>query len=158
MPADVSHFTSAGFFQNITPSNFTIMKKIVCLFIIFMSFAACTPKDYSSKETIDLLAATSVAFPTTFEVDTISEISITYSLPNQCYSFYDFYYYKSDNNRTVAIQALNSNQDVCTQTAVVQTQILKFKPTFAGTYTFKFYKGKDDAGVDQYFTYQAVVN
>lgn len=134
------------------------MKKIIYYFILITAFAACTPKDNAPDEKLVILPVAEVTFPTTFEENVVSEIPIKFALPNGCHRFYDFYYLKSDNTRTVAIVAVNSNQEVCSQNVTIATQILKFKPALAGTYTFKFYKGQDAAGADEFFEYEAVVN
>lgn len=134
------------------------MKKIVYYFILLSALVACTPKDNAPDEKLVILPVTEVTFPTTFEENVVAEIPLKFALPNGCHRFYDFYYLKSENIRTVAIVAVNSNQEVCTQSVTVATQILKFKPALAGTYTFKFYKGKDAAGVDEFFEYEAIVN
>lgn len=134
------------------------MKKIIYLFILSALLISCTPKDNAPNETLVILPVTEVTFPTTFQENVVTEIPVKYSLPNGCHRFYDFYYLKSENIRTVAIVAVNSNQDVCSGGIVTATQILKFKPALAGTYMFKFYKGKDSAGSDEFFEYEAVVN
>ena len=134
------------------------MKKIIYLSLLAIIFASCTPQDTGPEETLVTLPITEVTFPTTFTENVVTEIPIKYVLPDGCHRFYDFYYLKTNNIRTVAIIAVKVSQDVCAQALVTETQILKFKPTLAGTYTFKFYKGKDAAGVAEYFEYDAVVN
>ena len=134
------------------------MKKALYLFVLTIVLFSCTKKEESSRENLDLLAVTEVTFPTVFQENVVTEIPVKFALPNGCFRFYDFYYRKNDNTRTVAIVAVNSNQDACTQAIVSETQILKFKPVLAGTYTFKFYKGKDANGVDEFFEYEAIVN
>ena len=134
------------------------MKKIVYFFILSLLVVACTPKDNAPDEKLVILPVTEVTFPTVFTENEVTEIPVKYALPNGCHRFYDFYYLKSENTRTVGIVAVNSNQEVCTQGIITATQILKFKPPLAGTYTFKFYKGQDANGVDEFFEYEAVVN
>lgn len=134
------------------------MKKIIYLFILAALFVSCTPKDDGPDANFVILPVTEVTFPTVFETNVVTEIPVKYALPNGCHWFYDFYYLKSENTRTVGIVAVNSNEDICTQGITTATQILKFKPVLAGTYTFKFYKGKDANGVDEFFEYEAIVN
>lgn len=134
------------------------MKKLFYLSVLSIILASCTTQDNALEVKPVLLPVTEVTFPTTFTENVVTEIPVKYALPDGCHQFYDFYYLKTDNTRTVAIIATKVIQDVCTQAVTTETQILKFKPALAGTYKFKFFKGKDAAGVDEYFEYDAVVN
>lgn len=134
------------------------MKKFICLSIVFYLFMSCTSYDVTSTERLVILPVTEVAFPATFAENEVTEIPIKYALPDGCHRYYDLYYNKDSNTRTVAIVAVQAKQGACTQSVTTMTQILKFKPTLAGTYTFKFYKGKDATGLDAFYEFQAVVN
>jgi hypothetical protein len=134
------------------------MKRILFLIITALFITSCSlPEDETT--TVDLVPVNTVEMPTAFAKDSITEIPVTYTRPTSCHVFSDFYYYINGNERTVAVYCAKLNQDICTTDVPYPTTVpLRFKPAYLGTYHFKFFTGTDDAGLDQFIEYDAVVN
>ncbi|RAR72828.1 hypothetical protein [Flavobacterium aciduliphilum] len=132
----------------------TLFLVITLSFLLF----SCSKHDDDSNQTLETIPVSQVDMPTKFAKDSITEIPLSYIRPTVCHSFYDFYYYRDGNTRTVAIITLNQNTGNCPVSQTTYTIPLKFKPIALGTYHFKFWIGTDSQGVDQYAEYDAVVN
>ena len=82
---------------------------------------------------------------------------ITYSTyASGCDRFYDYDYRIDNLNRFVTSYTYKEN-NVCTQVTYVGANQFNFKPVEKGTYTFKFWYGKDNAGNDLWITKTIVV-
>jgi len=133
------------------------MKKIVSALILCLLFAACAPE--GDEYSLEVLPIAKVEMQTVFAKDSITEIPVKYLRPSNCYFYEDFYYERNEFTRVVAIYNSKLNKDNCQ--ALVNDTIevpLRFKPTQLGTYTFKFWKGTNVDGVDEFYEYTAVVN
>ena len=134
------------------------MKKIIIALALSFGILSCSVEEGDSYSLV-VLPVAKVEMETAFAKDSTTTIDVKYLRPSKCYFFEDFYYQKQDLNRVVAIYNAKLNRDDC---QVVQndsvTVPLKFRPTELGTYTFKFWKGTNAQGVDEFYEYQAVVN
>ena len=128
------------------------MKKIVLIFAGIFLLVRCSPGDENNpKFHLELLPVHSSTFPTQFTKDVEYEIPIQFVRPSNCHVFEGFYYDKSLNTRTVAIQSSVLEQGNCIVTPQPpSTQILRFKPTTETSYIFKLWKGVDASGADIY--------
>jgi len=134
------------------------MKKIISVLVIGFLFASCDVGNSDTSQ-LELLPVSSVVMPTEFAKDSVTEIPVKYIRPTTCYFFNDFYYNKIEFQRTVAIYAVNLNENLCQADNVTEIEVpLKFKPTALGTYHFKFWIGDNSAGVGQYIEFDAVVD
>lgn len=127
------------------------MKKLIALICLFVLSISCTKEFDGPRVHFELLPVESVVLPTSFSVNTENEIEINYLKPTSCHGFDGFYYTKDASTRTIAIQnyVIEEEEQGCFPlTNQLQTQVLRFKPTTAGTYLLKFWKGKDTNGVD----------
>ncbi|WP_329806784.1 hypothetical protein [Flavobacterium facile] len=125
------------------------MKKIVALIGIFLLSISCSVDDNSPKLHYELLKIDSVELPTDFIINEENDIQINFIRPSNCYGFDGFYYEKNEFTRTVAVQGIVFDRDNCTPLSnPISSQTLHFTPTVSGTYTFKFWKGKDANNVD----------
>jgi hypothetical protein len=133
------------------------MKKIIFISVISFLLFSCVPEGESYS--LEILPVARVEMQTAFAKDSVTEIPVKYVRPSNCYFYEDFYYIKDNFTRTVAIYNSRLNKDNC-QTFENDTIMvpLKFKPTTLGTYTFKFWKGVNTAGEDEFFQYEAIVN
>lgn len=124
------------------------MKKLIALFTLFFIVSSCNIESDSNKLYYELLPIESVEMPTEFHVNEENPITIKFLRPTSCHGFDSFYYEKEGKTRTVAIQSfvLEQNTGCETLTNSVLEQTLRFLPTETGTYTFKFWKGKDANG------------
>jgi hypothetical protein len=134
------------------------MKPIFLILAVSFLIVSCNADYQEPEQTLETLPVSQVAMPTQYAKDSITEIPVSYIRPTVCHSFYDFYYYRENLNRTVAIIALKQNSGNCPASQTTYTMPLKFKPAALGTYHFKFWTGTNSSGVDQYTEYDAVVN
>ncbi|PDS23866.1 hypothetical protein [Flavobacterium branchiophilum] len=134
------------------------MKKILLSFAIGVTLVSCSKQEpYQSIEYYNTLPVESVVMPTTFKVDSVSNITLKYRKPTTCYVYQGLYYEKNGFTRTVAINTINYEHGNCiTETQNLYETAVNFRPVASGTYTFKFWTGTT-AGVDQFATYQAIV-
>ena len=133
------------------------MKKLALLLLIAIAISSCSVSDSGDWDFV-LLPVETVTMPDTYTVGNISHILVKYKRPTQCHIFNGFYYDINENVRTVAIQTVKLNQSNCPDDSESIYEVpLEFKPTTAGDYTFKFWTGVNDSGVDQYVEYDVVV-
>ncbi len=134
------------------------MKNIIFILLFTILFTSCSNNvDNGPQYQIDTVPVVMDAFPTKFAADSITEIPMKYILPTNCSNFYTIYYLKNINTRTVAVEVIKESQKSCSVNTVYSTATLKFKPTFIGTYHFKFWKSTDSAGLDTFYEYDAIV-
>lgn len=133
------------------------MKKLVLLCVMIMSLASCSIDD-SNEFYNEILPVESVDIPKEFTIGKIYPITVTYKRPAGCYAFFDFYYTRDLNQRTVAVVNSvfpNQNCGLSEETEVEAT--FNFKVMNNGTYVFKFWQGKDDKGTDLYYIVEVPV-
>jgi hypothetical protein len=134
-----------------------IMKKILLLVLVAFIQCSCSVSNDSDRSFI-LLPIDSVVMPTTFTVGNISTIRVKYKRPTDCYIFDGFYVNVDQNTRTIAVQSVQLTNVNCQPDDVNVFEVnFDYKPTVAGTYTFKFWVGPDTNNVDQYETYEVEV-
>lgn len=133
------------------------MKRIVLIILIAITISSCSVGD-SPDRTFFLLPVEEVTMPSSYTVGNISQIMVKYRRPTQCHIFNGFYYKVEGKVRTVGVQVVKLNQANCpSDTESLYEVPLDFKPTATGDYTFKFWLGADDNGVDQYLVYDVEV-
>lgn len=133
------------------------MKKIIFLCVMMLSLASCSIDD-SNEFYNEILPIESVDIPEEFVLGETYPITVTYKRPAGCYVFYDFYYARELNQRTVAvINGVYPNQDCGLSEASEVEATFNFKVTSNGTYIFKFWQGKDDTGTDLYYIVEVPV-
>jgi len=134
------------------------MKPIFLILALSFLIISCDASYQEPEQTLETIPVSLVDMPTQYAKDSITEIPVSYIRPTVCHTFFDFYYSRENNDRTVAIIALKQNNSSCPVSQTSYTVPLKFKPTALGTYHFKFWTGVNAQGVDQYTEYDAVVN
>lgn len=133
------------------------MKKFILLFITALAISSCSLNDEPDRDFV-LLPVESVVMPTSYTVGNISRITVKYRRPTDCHIFNGFYYSIDQSTRTVAIQAVKLNNSNCLPDDDNLFEVpLDFKPLSTGTYTFKFWLGTDDNGIDLYETHEVEV-
>ena len=137
-----------------------IKKFLVCL-IAVMVFS-CSIDDDSPTSYQELLPVESVEMPEQFVLNTAYEINLTYLRPTNCHSFNGIYYLKHNNERTVAIvnTVYQSNGSCEAYEAAFVPELeasFNFLPTEIGSYVFKFWKGQDENGQDEYLSMEIPV-
>lgn len=125
------------------------MKKIALFLVLMTTLLSCSV-DEPDRYTNYILPIESYVLPETFSVGDSHEIELKYQKPTVCYNYRGIYCYSENNERTVAIYADVKDGETCSEVLPPESEVsFNFMPTTAGTYTFKFYKGKgpdpDDA-------------
>lgn len=133
------------------------MKKIAIFLVLMTTLLSCSidePDRYISY----FLPVDSYVLPETFKAGGSHEIKLKYQKPTACYIYGGIYYYSEGNTRTVAINASVKEGETCSDALPPLTDVsFLFSPTTAGTYKFKFYKGKDEADKDKFEEVEIVV-
>ncbi|HEU4497421.1 MAG TPA: hypothetical protein VFR70_10250 [Flavobacterium sp.] len=106
----------------------------------------------------ELVAIDSVDMPETVALGTTREIKVYYRRPTACHFYDGFYYEKNLNVRTVALQMRVLAGQTCQPLQEeAATASFNFYVSNSGSYTFKFYKGKDSSGNNLFLEYQVPV-
>jgi|SRR6218665_47242 len=134
------------------------MKKIAALITLLFILNSCTPED-GNNYSFELLPIESVDIPTEFVLGQTYPITVHYKLPTTCHFFNTLYYDKSLNVRTIAVESgvadRNDCEDLPNQTA---EYTFNFQVTSnGGSYIFKFYQGKNEAGENIFLEYEVPV-
>ena len=125
------------------------MKKIVALIGLFLLVISCSTDVEEQKISYELVPVQNVTLPDTIAIGEENNINIEYFKPTTCHGFDGFLYEKDEFVRTIAVQNYVYQNAGCQPlTNEVKIETLKFQPTVLGTYTFKFWQGKDTAGND----------
>ena len=134
------------------------MKKLVVFCLTLLFLASCTIKDDGDNYSFDVLAIESVEIPDEFILGETYPITVSYFRPTTCHLFRDFYYFKENNERTVAVINTNFERNDC---EVLEDQLVtasfNFKVTSNGSYIFKFWQGEDENQEDQYLIIEVPV-
>ena len=123
------------------------MKNILFLICTFVLILACSPDD-RQEISLKILPVESYVLPDSLELGSTQTFKIRYKRPSNCHYFEGFYYEKSLNQRTIGITTSVLQDDCQTLTGNPLEVDLKFFTTNTGNYIFKFYKGKDAAGIN----------
>lgn len=128
------------------------MKKWIFIISIFFALNSCSVDSETDRDFV-LLPIATIEMPMNYSIGNISRIKIKYKRPTECHIFNGFYseYENTDLfTKTVAIQAVKLNNSGCQEDESLFEVDLEFKPLVEGVYTFRFWIGKDENGVDQY--------
>lgn len=137
------------------------MKKIALFLVLMTSLLSCSV-DEPDKYNYYVLPIESYTMPATFTVGATHTITLKYQKPTACYNYGGVYYDYGSNaesfTRTIGIYANTKVGESCSEALPPLSEAsFNFVPQKAGTYTFKFYKGKDDAGADVFEDVEVVV-
>lgn len=138
------------------------MKKVFILSVISLfSMAATSCKDNEDFQQItDVYAQKidSVTIPMdTMTLGVTQELKVYSTFTKTCEGIYSYdYNYTNDSVRTVANYAYKTNE-VCGNGTYVDGSRVNFKPVKTGTYTFKFFTGKDATGANTFLQKKVVV-
>ena len=127
------------------------MNKYIVLALFFV-FTACSVGDEEKNQFVKL-PLTSVAIPTSFKKDSISNFLLRYKRPTDCHIFNGVYYQAIGNERLVGINAVQLLETNCQPENATEFEVpLQFKPLQTGVYVFKFITAIDASGNETYQT------
>jgi hypothetical protein len=134
------------------------MKKLVIISLALLFFASCSIDNDGENFNFDVLPIESVEIPDEFALGETYPIKVNYFRPSTCHFFKDFYYFKENNERTVAIINTDFDRSDCADfTDELVDATFNFKVTGNGSYIFKFWQGEDENGEDQYLIIEVPV-
>jgi hypothetical protein len=134
------------------------MKKLVIISLTLLFFASCSVDNDGENYSFDVLPIESVEIPDAFTLGETYPIKVHYLRPSTCHSFRDFYYFKENNERTVAVINTDFDRSDCDDfEEELVDATFNFKVTGNGSYIFKFWQGEDDNGEDQYLIIEVPV-
>ena len=126
------------------------MKKLALLLFVALLALSCSIDDDNNKYHYDFLPVESFEVPESFDFGKVYTIKIFYKRPDACHTSQSLYFEKKDSTRIIAIQSLVLDQNNCTPLPDEETQqgTFQFQVVNTTPYLFKFYKGKDENGVE----------
>ncbi len=123
------------------------MKKIAALIGIFLLVISCSTDNDEPNVNYELVPIQNVIIGDELYFGDENIITIQYLRPSTCHGFNGFVYEKDDFTRTIGVQNyVVENADCQAVTGEVIEKDFIFQPTATGTYTFKFWQGKDANG------------
>ena len=122
------------------------MKKFILVFA-FLAFASCNIDNTDDFRT-HLISIDQAVTPSSLIFGSTVNITVKYTLPNGCYRFDELYYDLQGNTHTIAVRALQDLNAVCTQAIIEEEYTLPLVVTQTQDYVFRFWKGKDNDGLD----------
>lgn len=114
--------------------------------------------DYTQITEVYASEVDSVQIPLdTMAVGVTQELRVYSTFTKTCEGIYSYdYNYTNDSVRTVANFGFKTNE-ACGDGTYVDGSRINFKPVKTGTYTFKFWTGKDAAGANTYIEKKVAV-
>lgn len=142
------------------------MKKLFLILVALALVFGCVPDDNENRTNfhMEFLPVTAVDLPQTMSRGETYTIKVNFNLPTDCHYFNGFYYNRSNNTRTVAVQALVIEDNNCTSPAdsnVGEQKSFEFycTPDYSyNYYIFKFYQGvNEETNQDEFLEIQVPV-
>lgn len=133
------------------------MKKLFFLFTLIVILSSCSVGDDADRN-FTLLPVYEVDVPNKFKLDSISNFNLKFKRQTDCQIFNGIYFVPTGNIVNIAIKVVELQESGCQVDSESVYEIpLQFKPTVSGTYTFKFWNGKNPNGIDQYINSEVIV-
>ena len=126
-----------------------MIKKILIL-LIAITAVSCSISDDSLNAYQEILPIESVNIPNEFVVGESYEVNLVYKTPTNCHSFNNIYYIENQNERTIAIISNVFDNNNCSSLNTESEASFNVSPTETGTSIFKFWRGIDGDGQDDY--------
>ena len=134
------------------------MKNLLVLCLTLLICTSCSIDDDGTNYSFEILPVESVDIPDEFMMGEVYPITVSYYKPSTCHAFKEFYYFKENNERTVAPITYVFDQNDCeTLEDDLIEATFNFKVTSNGSYIFKFWQGEDADGETQYLTIEVPV-
>ena len=132
------------------------MKKLLTA-LTMLIVLSCSLDDQEQNMHLETLPIDSASMPEYFQEGQTYHIDLNYTKPTTCHSFYDLYYVKDGNTRTVAVINSVLDNTSCETVDLEMEKSFNFVVNNSETYVFKFWQGEDDEGNDIYLTMEIPV-
>lgn len=131
-----------------------MMKKLILVLGLLGMVTACSLNDDDGiRQQVVVIPIDSVQVPDTLIFGKTEKLSISYTKPNSCYSFYRFQTEGRDSIFGIGVVNTVTNAVACDSTSKAEKKDLEFKVLTEGAaYTFKFFQGNDANGEAKYLT------
>jgi hypothetical protein len=133
------------------------------LFLLFCSgvlLGGCSMDDDGPNFHFATLRINAANLPQSFELNETYEVSIDYTLPNNCSLFDGFEVTQEDTTirNVVAIGSVRTDQVGCTEETIEAQASFNFTVIYDEPYTFRFYQGENSEGEPEYLEVIVPVN
>lgn len=134
------------------------MIKLIGIVVVVALLQSCNGRDYGYEiSSVNPVKIDSVKWQAdTMTVLMTQEIKTYSNYQEGCEGFYGYDYQKEDMNRKV-ISYKFKTEAPCGNSSIAGWDILRFRPEKTGTYTFKFWQGKDASDHDIWLEKNIVV-
>ena len=120
-------------------------------------FTSCDRNDDNEIKSVDLVKIDSVKIAQdTMDIYTVQTIKTYSTYTDGCHGFYGYDYARNGLTRNVAAYQYSIKGN-CTQAKRVGVNGFNFRPEEKGSYTFKFWNGKDNSNKDIWIEKTVVV-
>ncbi|UJH90250.1 hypothetical protein LZ575_15395 [Antarcticibacterium sp. 1MA-6-2] len=138
------------------------MLRIKILLLVFTSFliTGCSGDDDSGDIMQNLAAVVSVEMPEEFEEGSRYDLHIVYERPTSCHTFSGLDISEEGNKMTIGVVTsfLTNNNLNCVDTGNLQaTATINFVAEQEEFYIFRFWKGRNAAGRDEFLIFEIPV-
>ncbi len=124
------------------------MKQLFFALLFSSLFIACNNDDDAPNYHFEVLKIDEASIPTEFELNETYDITVKYTLPNGCHSFYSLYFQHKNASRIVAINSYVKDNVACTEAAITKEYTFQLRASQSEDYVFKLWKGVDDDNED----------
>lgn len=133
------------------------MKRYILVFISLIILSSCSLDDDTPNQHFEYIKITEVDIPAEFTLGETYEIVVSYSLPNECYQFYNHDYLYEGTSRIIGAIAIVNDDATCTQGIIEGEFIMNVEAIQSEPYLFKFWQGTDNQGTSEYLTVEVPV-
>ncbi|AQX08866.1 hypothetical protein BAZ12_07700 [Elizabethkingia miricola] len=134
------------------------LKFAFLLGIFGVIFTSCLGDNRGDNVIYGYLATSKVEDKEIKAVGELSKLTVTYKTTNTCQAFVQFQITKNvDNVIELGVVGSQRSGDGCTDKAEEKTSEFSFTPPKAGTYTLKFWSGKNSDNSDQFIEHKVEI-
>ena len=129
------------------------MKKLILIVCLLFSFVACSDEDNNGLVHVTIPVDEALV-PESFDYLEENQITISYTLPNNCFSSSELFYQESGQQRYIAVTSIENLNQECSGSSRKLTLTFNIRATQTEDYILKFWKGFDETtGEDLYAEY-----
>ena len=135
-------------------------KFLLLLIVIAFVFNGCSINDDEANFHFTALQIVGAELPESFDFNKNYMITVTYLKPDGCTSYEGFDVVKEGLTirNVVAVGAVRTDVEVCTQEVSEETASFYFTVVYSDPYTFRFYTGDNSEGEPEYLEIIVPVN
>lgn len=121
-----------------------MMKYLFLLSVLTIGLFSCTKENDNPNFHFEYLPVNEIIIPDSLDYKKEYNLTLKYTLPNDCYYYNNIYYTAKDTTRTVAIVAFVDDDASCVEDAKQEEKTLKLTVFQKEDYIFKIYKGTNN--------------